>query len=256
MGAGVVVSVVMPAFNAARTIENAIGSVLSQTFSDFELLVIDDCSTDNTSQVVSEIAREDCRVRLIVNEINSGSPAVPRNVGVENSLGRYVAFLDSDDSWAPNKLEVQTRLMEESEASISCTGYTVVDANSKRVGAFVPPEVTGYQDLLSENTLGCSTVMVDLTKTSNLRFPVCGHEDYALWLKLTRGGIQVYGLQEMLASYQVAPGSVSSNKLKVLGYFWHIYRNLEGFSFVRSLLYCGRYAWNVRAKYSRGGGVV
>jgi teichuronic acid biosynthesis glycosyltransferase TuaG len=255
MNTGVSVSIVMPAFNATRTIENSIRSALSQTFSDLELLVIDDCSTDNTSQIIRKIAFADSRVRLIESEVNSGSPAMPRNIGIKNSRGRYVAFLDSDDSWAFEKLEVQVRFMEMSGASISCTGYTVKNSTGKKIGAFIPPQVVGYRELLSENTLGCSTVMIDLAKISNLRFPVCGHEDYALWLKLTRGGMQVYALQEMLASYQVASGSVSSNKLKVLGYFWNIYRNFERFSFIRSLMYCGRYAWNVRSKYSRRRGV-
>lgn len=254
MSAGVLVSVVMPAFNAARTIESSIQSVLSQTLRDLELLVVDDCSTDDTVQVVSKMARDDCRIRLIESQSNSGSPATPRNIGINNARGRYLAFLDSDDSWAPGKLEAQVRFIEENGAAISCTGYEVVGANGKRIGSFVPPKVTGYQKLLSENTLGCSTVMIDVTKVPDLKFPVCGHEDYALWLKLTRGGLEAYALQEKLARYQVAPGSVSSNKLRVLGYFWNIYRNIEGFSLIRSLFYCGRYAWNVRAKYSRGRG--
>lgn len=254
MSKRVLVSVVMPAFNAARTIENSIRSVLRQTCGDLELLVVDDCSTDDTAQIVSKIARDDCRVRLIESQSNSGSPATPRNIGINNAQGRYLAFLDSDDSWVPGKLEGQVRFMEESGAAISCTGYEVVDEDGTTIGSFVPPKIAGYQELLSENTLGCSTVMVDLTKVSDLKFPVCGHEDYALWLKLTRAGLEAYALQEKLARYQVAPGSVSSNKLRVLGYFWNIYRNFEGFSFIRSLFYCGRYAWNVRAKYSRGRG--
>lgn len=251
MSSGVLISVVMPAFNAAQTIENSIQSVLAQSLGDLELLVVDDCSTDNTVQIVRKLALEDYRIRLIQSEHNSGSPATPRNIGISNAQGRYVAFLDSDDSWSQGKLEAQVRFMKQSGAAISCTGYKVVDSDGKAIGAFVPPKLAGYQQLLSENTLGCSTVMIDLTKVSGFAFPVCGHEDYALWLELTRAGLTVHGLPDMHATYQVAPGSVSSNKLKVLGFFWNIYKNHEGFSLIRSLFYCCRYAWNVRSKYSR-----
>lgn len=251
MADNVLVSVVMPSFNASATIEGSIRSVLEQSCENFELLVVDDCSSDDTRSIVEKLSGSDPRVRLILSPRNSGSPAAPRNMGVKYARGRYVAFLDSDDVWFPSKLDEQLRLMKKHDAPISCTGYEVVNAVGERTGALIPPRLTGYDELLSENTLGCSTVMVDRSKLTDIHFPVCGHEDYALWLALTRTGYKVYGLQQELARYRVAAGSVSSNKLKVLGYFWNIYRNLEGFSAIRSVLYCLRYAWNVRSKYSR-----
>ena len=254
METNVLVSVVMPSFNASQTIERSIRSVLNQSFEEFELLVVDDCSFDNTREIVQEVAESDPRVRLIPSIYNSGSPATPRNIGIEHAKGRYIAFLDSDDTWFRSKLEEQLRLMEGGGAAISCTGYAVDNASGDRIGALMPPKVTGYDELLSENTLGCSTVMIDRSKVSDIRFPVCGHEDYALWLALTRAGHKVFGLQQEMACYRVAPGSVSSNKLKVLGYFWNIYRNMEGFSVIRSGIYCLRYAWNVRSKYARYSG--
>lgn len=251
MAQEVSVSVVMPAFNASETIESSIRSVLNQSFNDFELLVVDDSSTDDTCEIVEGYAQADQRVQLISHQRNSGSPAIPRNIGVEHARGRFVAFLDSDDMWFPSKLKDQLCLMRRYNSAISCTGYEVVNDEGVRIGALVPPGSVGYEELLRENTLGCSTVVIDRTKVPDIHFPVCGHEDYALWLELTRTGRKVLGLQEERASYQVVPGSVSSNKLKVLGYFWNIYRNIEGFSAIRSGLYCLRYAWNVRSKYSR-----
>lgn len=245
------VSVVMPAFNASATIEWSIHSVLSQSFRGLELLIVDDCSTDDTCAIVERCAQVDARVRLVRSPRNSGSPATPRNIGVQQAKGQFIAFLDSDDVWKSSKLEEQLHFMKECDAAISCTGYEVVNGGGERIGALMPPRLIGYVELLSENTLGCSTVMIDRSRVPSIYFPICGHEDYALWLALTRAGHKVCGLQKELASYRVAPGSVSSNKLKVLGYFWNIYRNKEGFSALRSAFYCLRYAWNVRSKYSR-----
>jgi glycosyltransferase involved in cell wall biosynthesis len=250
----VLVTVVMPTFNAAQSVESAIQSVLRQTQNNIELVVVDDCSTDNTVALVSALAQAHDNVRLIKSQANSGSPATPRNTGIENARGRYLAFLDADDRWAPEKLERQIQLIESEGAAISCTGYEVVDIEGTLVGRFIPPAVADYRDLLSENTLGCSTVMIDSSKIAKPRFPMCGHEDYALWLSLARQGWSVYALPDVLASYQVTPGSVSSNKWRVLKYFWNIYRNLEGFPPIQALYYCGRYAWNVRAKYTRASG--
>jgi teichuronic acid biosynthesis glycosyltransferase TuaG len=245
------VTVVMPTFNAAQSVENSIQSVLRQTFQDIELVVVDDCSTDHTAALVAALADKHDNVRLIKSQVNSGSPATPRNIAIENARGRYIAFLDADDSWAPEKIERQVQLMESKGAAISCTGYEVRDVEGELVGRFVPPAVAGYRDLLSENTLGCSTVMIDSEQITKPQFPICGHEDYALWLSLARQGWSVYSLPEVLATYQVTPGSVSSNKWRVLKYFWNIYRNLEGFPAIQAMFYCGRYAWNTRAKYTR-----
>jgi len=247
----VLVTVVMPTFNAAQSVESSIQSVLSQTYKDFELVVVDDCSSDNTVSLVTDLMQRNGNVRLMKIQSNSGSPAKPRNIGIESARGRYLAFLDADDCWVPEKLARQVRLMEGRKAAISCTGYEVLNVKGDLVGKFVPPDVVGYKNLLSENTLGCSTVMIDTAEIAKPRFPTCGHEDYALWLSLARGGWLIYSLPDVLASYQLTPGSVSSNKWKVLKYFWNIYRNLEGCSSAKALYYCGRYAWNVRAKYTR-----
>lgn len=243
------VSVIIPAYNASATIERAIKSVQIQAEKDIEILVIDDASTDNTLDKLTYLKGMDGRIKILENETNSGSPAAPRNKGVQESKGRYLAFLDSDDYWSEDKLTCQLALMRENDAAISCTGYDVRDVNGVRVGSFCPPLVVGYDDLLRHNTLGCSTVMIDSTKVSKIQFPICGHEDYALWLRLCRAGLIVYGDQTLLSTYSLIEGSVSSNKHKLGRFFWNIYRNEESFSIPYSLYCCLRYVWNVRKKY-------
>lgn len=243
------VAVVIPVYNASQTIDNAIFSVLAQTGSDIECIVVDDFSTDASSEKIKRIASYDERVKYHRMPVNSGSPAGPRNMGIKLASHRYIAFLDADDEWLPGKLAKQIDFMLKANASLSCTGYQVVNEAGEQIGLFQPLYKTTYESLLRHNTVGCSTVIVDSEKIGNFEFPVCGHEDYALWLELARRGFDIVGLKEELSVYRVAAGSVSSNKLKVLRFFWNIYRNREGFSMAKSCLYCLRYAWNVRKKY-------
>lgn len=241
----------MPAYNAAGTIVDAIASLQAQSLTDYELIVVDDGSKDETCRKVEELVSQDLRICLLKSKKNSGSPATPRNLGLKKAKGRFVAFLDADDRWKPSKLERQVAFMKETGAVISCTGYDVCDESGRLVGSFVPPAKNDYEGMLRENTIGCLTAMVDSRQVTSIEFPVCGHEDYALWLDILKKGVHVYGLQERLAEYRVSRSSVSGNKLKVLKYFWGIYRGRERFSVGRSGYYCLRYAWNARGKYRK-----
>lgn len=245
----VLVSVVIPSYNSSDTLEKAISSVLAQSISGLECIVVDDCSTDSTREVVERISIRDTRVRYLCMPSNSGSPAAPRNMGVQSARGLYIAFLDADDEWRSGKLCKQIEFMEVVGASISCTGYGVFNQQGARIGSFRPLKKTSFDSLLRHNTVGCSTVVLNTKMIGDFSFPLCGHEDYALWLEFARRGHDIYGLNEELGVYRIASGSVSGNKLKVLKFFWNIYRNKEGFSAVRSFFYCVRYAWNVRKKY-------
>jgi len=242
----------MPMFNAARYVCEAMDSVRAQTHKDWELIVVDDCSTDNSVALVEQYLAMDSRIRLIRAEKNSGSPATPRNSGIDVAVGRYIAFLDPDDRWAPAKLELQLSYMEDNNAAISCTGYGVINESGHPIGGYQPPGRTDYRELLKENTIGCLTAMYDTRALGKRYFQKCGHEDYALWLSIAKEGYTVYGLPDALAFYRISSGSVSSNKVKVLKFFWNIYRNIEGFSAARSLFMCLRYAWNARSKYKTG----
>ena len=244
------VSVVMAAYNARLTIVDAIKSLKAQSYQNWELLVADDKSTDATASLVAGLAIFDPRIRLITLPKNSGGPAVPRNAAIHQAQGDLIAFLDADDEWLPEKLQKQVVFMSSTGAALSCTGYGVINFNNEHKGSLTPPRLRSYTDLLSINTIGCLTAMYDARILGKRYFPICGHEDYALWLSILREGYKVHGLQDCLARYRLTPGSVSSSKLKVMRFFWRIYRNQEGFSYLRSSLFCLRYAWNVRGKYN------
>lgn len=243
-----VVSVVMPAFNAADTIVSALLSVQAQTLTDWELWVVDDASGDLTAQCVCDLASQDPRINLVRLPANSGSPAVPRNTGLARARGTYVAFLDADDTWAPDKLELQLAAMRRANAAVSCTGATLLAADGHALDVRTPPAWATYQSLLKQNTLVCSSVMLQRNALAERQFPPMGHEDYALWLELARDGYEVLGLAEPLTIYHVRPNSLSANKLKVLPFFWRIYREREGYSRIRALFLTLRYAWFARQR--------
>jgi len=232
------VSVVMPAYNASRTIASSIKSVQRQSYTNWELLVVDDCSTDDTMLIVKGLSTIDSRIKLISLDKNSGRPAYPRNKATKEALGEFIAFLDADDEWMPIKLKKQVSFMTRSKIA------------GEEVGNLNPPMVCSYNDLLAKNSVGCLTAMYDVRILGKQYFPICGHEDYALWLEILRKGYSVHGLQESLSLYRLTPGSISSSKFKLLGFFWNIYKNKEGFSHLMSLLFCLRYAWNSRGKYN------
>ncbi|GAA3574512.1 glycosyltransferase family 2 protein [Marinobacter xestospongiae] len=242
------VSIAMPAYNAEETLAEAVASVRSQTYPHWELLIVDDGSSDQTLAIAKVQASQDERIRVIALTSPSGGPAIPRNHAMAESSGRYQAFLDADDQWLPEKLATQVAAMEREGWAISCTAYSTF---GNQTGCFVPPDKAGHSDLLSENTAGCLTVMFDRSLFADARFPVCGHEDYALWLSLTSKGHEIRGISQPLARYCVRAGSVSSSAWRVLGFFWRIYRDQEKLGVATSFFYCLRYAWNTRNKYRR-----
>ena len=248
------VSVIMPVHNAEAFLGNAIQSVIDQDHKDWELIVVDDASSDESLKKVEKYRCDD-RIMVIPLEHNSGSPAKPRNVGVELASGRYIAFIDADDLWLKDKLQKQISLMQSEGARICCCSYQVVDEQGETVGHFHVPKKADFSDMLRHNTIGCLTAVYDCNQIGKRYFPECGHEDYALWLDILSEGGYVLGVQETLAQYRVRAGSVSSNKLKTLTYFWHIYRHRVGYGIVKSAWLCLSYAFRARNKYARTGGV-
>ncbi|EPM5584669.1 glycosyltransferase family 2 protein [Vibrio vulnificus] len=237
------ISIVMPCYNASSTIYDSIGSVLLQTYKNWELIVVDDRSTDNSRDIILSIKDE--RIRFISSQVNSGSPATPRNIAIKESRGEYIAFLDSDDLWTPTKLERQVEFMIKNNYKFTCTAYNIIDPDGNFISSYVPPKYVIYSDLLFNNSIGCLTAMIHRSLVDNEKFPVCGHEDYALWLKLIKVSDGVHALSEKLASYRLMNGSVSSNKLKLISFFWSIYRHQEKFGLIKSFYCCVRYFMNV-----------
>ncbi|MCW3173489.1 glycosyltransferase family 2 protein [Shewanella subflava] len=233
----------MPAYNSEDTILDSIKSVCEQTYVNWELIVVDDKSSDKTLEVVSNF--KDSRIKTISFSKNTGSPAIPRNIGIEQSKGEYLAFLDSDDIWYSKKLEIQIEFMVSSGSLFSCTGYDIANSDLVPISSYTPPAKVSYRQLLLNNSVGCLTAVVHRRLVADMRFPVCGHEDFSFWLKLIKESKSVEGLPQKLACYRLMKGSVSSNKKKLVGYFWNIYRNEEALSRTVSLYYCIRYLINV-----------
>lgn len=237
------VSVIMPAYNAERFVEEAIHSVMIQTFTNWELLVLDDGSSDSTRAIVERLAAEDGRIRLICNETNLGTAAT-RNRGLELMQEGYAAFLDCDDVWHPEKLALQLARMDETGADLCCCSYAVVDEEgNKAKHDYIIPASISYEHMLMENSIGCSTVVLSPNAASVYRFDASFyHEDYLLWLRMLSDGCVAVGCREPLASWRMTAGSRSANKLKSAGNRWRIYRKYFRFSFGKSLWLMSHYA--------------
>ncbi len=236
------VSVVMPAYNATATLEASMRSALAQTHADVELLVVDDCSTDGTWDVVQRLAAEDPRVVPIRQPRNAGVAAA-RNAGIEAATGRYIAFLDSDDRWYPDKLAIQLAAMRTEGAAVGYAAYERVDAAGRVLSRVRPPPRAGYARMLKGNCIGNLTGIYDRA-IGEPRFSRMGHEDYAFWLQVVRMAGQAVCAppERILASYLVRPGSLSANKLRAARWQWRIYRESERLGVVRSGWYFAHYA--------------
>lgn len=245
-----VVSVVMAAHNAERFIEEAIRSVMGQTFTHWELLVIDDGSTDRTDEIVQRLMQEDKRITLLNNEKNMGV-AMTRNRGFDLCRGEYVALLDSDDIWHPYKLEKQLARLKEAGADFAYCSYAIVDSDLKKVkDDYTVPDQVSFEKLLRENVIGCSTVLLSRKIVDKHRFqPDFYHEDYVLWLDLLRSGYKAVGCPETLVDWRLIENSRSFDKRNSAKYRWKIYRDHLKLPFFKSTLVFGAYAAASLKKY-------
>lgn len=247
-----IISVIMPAYNAAQYIEKSIRSVQAQTFLNWELIVVDDCSEDNTVQTVTEMAQKDHRIRLYRNERNLGV-AKSRNLGLELSKGNYVAFIDSDDLWYPEKLEFQRNCMQQTGADLVYTAYSIMNAEGRKIcqDYHVPSEVN-FTDMLKQNVIGCSTVMLRGATAKKYHFSEdFYHEDYVLWLEMLQDGCTAVGLNEVFVEYRFHEDSKAGNKNKAAFKRWKIYRSYLRFSFLKSIWYFSLYALYGLRKYKK-----
>ena len=244
------VSIIMAAYNAEKTIELAIESVLNQTYSNFELLVINDCSKDGTAKLVEGFSAKDDRVRLISNEKNSGV-SFTRKHGLEEANGSWIAILDSDDAWAPEKLEKQIELQNRTNAELLFTGSAFMDSDGRPIDWYLhaPAEVT-YRQLLKQNVLSNSSALV--RKELYAKHYAVGdgmHEDFAIWLSILKEGKKAYGVDEPLLIYRIAKSSKSGNKVKAAKMNWNTYRYI-GLNPVETAYYEGWYMIKGMIKYA------
>ena len=220
------VSIIMPCHNGAATIADAIRSVQSQTFADWELLVIDDASTDDSVQIVSDFADSDSRIHLLHTEKSTGLPASPRNVGIEAARGRYIAFLDCDDEWLPTKLEHQIPLFATRNVAVVFSYYSKMDADGRLWNSVIKsPPVVNYNRLLKGDCIGNLTGMYDTKKCGKVFQKEIHHEDYLMWLEVLKAGFVALNTNTFEALYRIQLKSDSSNKFKAMRWQWHILRN-------------------------------
>lgn len=241
------VSVVLATFNCDKYIEETISSILGQSFSDFELLITDDCSTDNTYQILNKYKEKDDRIKVFRNSQNSGA-AVSRNNSISMAQGRFIAFIDSDDLWLPDKLNKQIHFMQQGHYALSFTSYEIIDKESNLTGRFVDvqiPDSIDYHDLLAKKaTFGCSSVMVDKEQIGDFSMPLIRTgQDYATWLSLLKVTKSAYLLRQPLTRYRITPGSISRNKFKKAKRQWQIYRDIESLGVFKSFYYFCNYAY-------------
>lgn len=235
------VSVIIPAYNCAATVAQAIQSALDQTHQNLELLVVNDASTDGTAAVVRSLAAGEGRIRLLCQPENTGV-AEARNRALGEAAGDYIAFLDADDLWEPEKLARQLAYMQTHDVDLVCTAYQGMDAQGRPGKPYhIPSGRIGYRDLLKENTIGCSTVLARAKALRGYRFEgKYAHEDYRLWLELLRSGLTVHGIDELLVRYRF--GGRSADKLAAARERWRIYREAECLPLLRSAGYFAEYA--------------
>ncbi|MDR2979120.1 MAG: glycosyltransferase [Bacteroidales bacterium] len=243
------VSIIMPSYSSAPFIADAIRSTLRQTYPHWELLITDDASTDDTLVVVQPFVERDPRVRLFQLTENGGVAAA-RNHAIGHARGRYLAFLDSDDCWHPEKLEKQLLFMRQQDHAFTFTAYQLMNSDGQILDKTIqiPPQID-YKQYLKNTVIGCLTVMLDRKRVGEVRFPAMRtSQDMALWLRILRKGFTAYGLGDTLAYYRLNPHSNSADKLKAACDVWRVYRDSEKLSWHFALYNFMGYAWRAIRK--------
>lgn len=245
------VSIITPVYKCEKHIENTIKTVLEQTYKNFEMILVDDCSPDNSAEIIKEYAKKDDRIKYYKLDENSGA-AIARNVALEKSSGRFIAYLDADDLWKKEKLEKQVEFMLKNNVAFSCTDYEKIDEEGNSLNKIVKiPSKVNYNLFLRNTIIQTVGVMVDtkITGKELLVMPnIRRRQDAATWCQLLRAGYECYEVPENLSYYRVVTNSLSSNKFKAVKGTWHLYRNIEKLSFFKSCYCLVGYAFNAVKK--------
>ncbi len=229
------VSIIVPAYNVEKYIGLTIESVLKQTYDNWELIIIDDCSEDSTAEIAESYSEKDERIHFYKNSTNSGVAAT-RNYGFTLAKGSWIALLDSDDKWYENKLERQLEIAKRDNADILYSSYLLVNQKTGKSKAYIVPESTDYKRMLRENIIGCSTVILKKEITDNFQFnSEFAHEDYALWLRILKAGYKAAGCSEILVDYSILENSRSFNKWKAAKNRWKVFREGQQLPLYRAI---------------------
>lgn len=232
------ISVIMPTYNCAKFIEETIETVIAQTYKNWELIIVDDCSKDNTNEIVDKYILKDNRIKYYRLDMNQGA-AMARNKAMELANGSYMAFLDSDDLWKNDKLEKQLKFMEENNYNFSCTSYEQIDEDGKELNKVInSKQKADYNRVLLDCPVGNSTVIYNVEKLGKFKVPnIRKRNDDALWLQILKNERYIYGMNEVLMKYRIRQNSISRNKVDLIKYHWQLYREIEHLSVIRSIFH-------------------
>ena len=229
------VSVIIPAYNAEKYISETLDSLLAQDYTNWEALIVEDCSSDNTLNLINHYASNDSRIKVFQNSSNVGA-ALTRNKGIEEASGRYLAFLDSDDLWSSDKLTKQLAFMKDNNYPFTCTAYGKIDETSKKYNHIVKVKKRIQYKQVFTNVPGNLTVIYDTNYIEKTFIPdIRKRNDLLMWARVIKKAKYLYGLNEVLAYHRVRSGSISSNKRNLIKYNWQVYYKHENLSLVRSI---------------------
>jgi len=232
------VSIITPTYNCGKFISETIDSVLRQSYENWEMIIVDDCSTDNTKEIVETYIKQDNRIKYYLLDVNSGA-AIARTKAMELAKGKYMAFLDSDDLWTPDKLEKQILFMKKNDYNFTCTAYEQIDEKGISLNKIIKTvSKTDYNRLLLDCPVGNSTVMYNVERLGKFVVPnIRKRNDDALWLQILKKEKYIYGMDNILMKYRIRSNSISSNKIQLVKYHWKLYREIEHLSIPRSLFH-------------------
>jgi teichuronic acid biosynthesis glycosyltransferase TuaG len=230
------VSIITPTYNDVRFISDTIRSIQKQEYQNWELLITDDCSTDETVKIIRDFIKSDHRIKLFILNNNSGA-GIARNNSIMHAKGRYIAFCDSDDQWKESKLSKQIDFMITNDLSFTYSSYDVIDEENNKLKSIYSPIKLSYKEMLRNNYIGCLTAIYDQDKLGKLYMSkIRKRQDWTLWLKIFKIIKNARGIRESLAIYRDRTGSISNNKFLLLKYNWIIYNKELGFNKLKSLL--------------------
>jgi teichuronic acid biosynthesis glycosyltransferase TuaG len=232
-----IVSIIMPTYNSQNYVSESIESIVNQTFAQWELIITDDCSTDNTMEIINKFKTIDSRIKVYALDENLGA-GFARNNSIKMAKAKYIAFCDSDDQWIPKKLEQQLKFMSQHDLQFSFTDYKVIDDNGLPKGIVKCPEFLTFKQLLKNNYIGCLTVIYDSSKLGKLYMSeIRKRQDWVLWLRIMKKIKSTIGFNVPLSIYRDRSNSISSNKIKLLKYNWKVYNHELKFNNIKSAYY-------------------
>lgn len=245
------ISIITPVYNSEKYLMQTIETVINQTYKNWEMILVDDCSTDESANIIKQYSAKDSRIKYYKLKENSGA-AVARNFALENSTGRFIAYLDADDLWKKDKLEKQMNFMLNNNYAFTCTSYEKIDEKGESKDKIIKmPQKVNYNLYLRNTIIQTVGIMVDtkiIDKQLLIMPNIRRRQDAATWCQLLKNNYDCYGMDDVLAYYRVVSNSLSSNKLKAVKGTWYLYRKIEKLSLPKSVFCFVGYAWNACKK--------